>query len=202
MHQVPGAINIAQQHGWQPATLPAHAIGGGRGGIGILARESFCIQDSCGQVLVCELLGRAIPISDWLDIDDRVATLTLPTRGPARLFAKRFKNIGFLQSIGSAGGGGLGAAGPGMRSGRRPRARSLAGGLRLVTEGYIRSPPLPPTLLLSRAYTSGRPQVESGRQIYMSLIFYLPDSTSMIAHDVENIVFYSVSWPSADMTCA
>ena len=25
-------------------------------------------------------------------------------------------------------------------------------------------------------------------------------STSMIAHDVENIVFYSVSWPSADMT--
>ena len=26
-------------------------------------------------------------------------------------------------------------------------------------------------------------------------------STSMIAHDVENIVFYSVSWPSADMTC-
>ena len=31
------------------------------------------------------------------------------------------------------------------KSGRRPRARVLAGGLRLVTEGYIRSRPLPPT---------------------------------------------------------
>ena len=43
------------------------------------------------------------------------------------------------------------------KSGRRPRARVLAGGLRLVTEGYIRSPPLPPTLLLDLAYTPARP---------------------------------------------
>ena len=43
-----------------------------------------------------------------------------------------------------------------LKSGRRPRARSLAGGLRLVTEGYIRSPPLPPTLLLDRVYTPAR----------------------------------------------
>ena len=47
-----------------------------------------------------------------------------------------------------------------LKSGRRPRARSLAGGLRLVTEGYIRSPPLPPTLLLSRVYTPCRPPVD------------------------------------------
>ena len=44
-----------------------------------------------------------------------------------------------------------------LKSGRRPRARVLAGGLRLVTEGYIRSPPLPPTLLLDLAYTPARP---------------------------------------------
>ena len=86
------------------------------------------------------------------------------------------------------------------KSGRQPRAHVLAGGLQLVTEGYIRSPPLPPTLLLDRPRghprsTSGRPQVESGRQIYML-------STSLFAHDVENIVFYSVSWPSADTTFA
>ena len=55
------------------------------------------------------------------------------------------------------------------KSGRRPRARVLAGGLRLVTEGYIRSPPLPPTLLLDLAYTPARPPPESGRQIYMYL---------------------------------
>ena len=36
--------------------------------------------------------------------------------------------------------------GPPPKSGRRPRARVLAGGLRLVTEGYRCSPPLPPTL--------------------------------------------------------
>ena len=47
-----------------------------------------------------------------------------------------------------------------LKSGRRPRARVLAGGLRLVTEGYIRSPPLPPTLLLSRVYTACRPPVD------------------------------------------
>ena len=59
------------------------------------------------------------------------------------------------------------------KSGRRPRARSLAGGLRLVTEGYIRSRPLPPTLLLDLRYTPCRPQVKSGRQILMSFNFYL-----------------------------
>ena len=47
-----------------------------------------------------------------------------------------------------------------LKSGRRPRARSLAGGLRLVTEGYIRSPPLPPTLLFDRGDTSARPRVD------------------------------------------
>ena len=47
-----------------------------------------------------------------------------------------------------------------LQSGRRPRARSLAGGLRLVTEGYIRSPPLPPTLLLDRGDTPARPPVD------------------------------------------
>ena len=50
------------------------------------------------------------------------------------------------------------------KSGRRPRARVLAGGLRLVTEGYIRSRPLPPTLLLDRAVylrpTPCRPRVD------------------------------------------
>ena len=60
------------------------------------------------------------------------------------------------------------------KSGRRPRARVLAGGLRLVTEGYIRSPPLPPTLLVDLRPTPGRPQVKSARQIFMSFIFYLP----------------------------
>ena len=55
------------------------------------------------------------------------------------------------------------------KSGRRPRARVLAGGLRLVTEGYIRSPPLPPTLLLDRGDTPARPPPESARQIYMYL---------------------------------
>ena len=43
-----------------------------------------------------------------------------------------------------------------LKSGRRPRARSLAGGLWLVTEGYIRLPPLPPTLLLDRGDTPCR----------------------------------------------
>ena len=46
------------------------------------------------------------------------------------------------------------------KSGRRPRARVLAGGLRFVTEGYIRSPPLPPTLLLDRGETPCRPRVD------------------------------------------
>ena len=43
------------------------------------------------------------------------------------------------------------------KSGRRPRgrARGIAGGLRLVTEGYIGWPPLPPT-------TSYLPRVDSG----------------------------------------
>ena len=58
-----------------------------------------------------------------------------------------------------------------LKSGRRPRARVLAGGLRLVTEGYIRSPP---TLLLDRGDTPCRPPVESGRQIFMAFKFYLP----------------------------
>ena len=77
-------------------------------------------------------------------------------------------------------------SGVSFKSGRRPRARVLAGGLRLVTEGYMRPRPLPPTLLLSRVYTPGRPPAESGRQIFY-VIYIL--STSMIAQDVENIVF-------------
>ena len=80
-----------------------------------------------------------------------------------------------------------------LQSGRRPRARSLAGGLRLVTEGYIRSPPLPPTLLLDRGDTPARPPPESARQIYMYLAL---DDRKMF----KNIVFYSVSWPSASTT--
>ena len=80
-----------------------------------------------------------------------------------------------------------------LKSGRRPRARVLAGGLRLVTEGYIRSRPLPPTLLLDLAYTPARPPPESARQIYMYLAL---DVRKMF----KNIVFYSVSWPSASTT--
>ena len=85
------------------------------------------------------------------------------------------------------------------KSGRRPRARSLAGGLRLVTEGYIRSPPLPPTLLLDLRYTPCRPPARI-RSTDFYVIYIL--STTMIVHDVENIVFYSVSGPSAETTCA
>ena len=80
-----------------------------------------------------------------------------------------------------------------LKSGRRPRARVLAGGLRLVTEGYIRSPPLPPTLLLDRGETPCRPPPKSARQIYMYLAL---DVRKMF----KNIVFYSVSWPSASTT--
>ena len=79
------------------------------------------------------------------------------------------------------------------KSGRRPRARSLAGGLRLVTEGYIRSPPLPPTLLFDRGDTPARPPTKSARQIYMYLAL---DVRKMC----KNIVFYRVWWPSASTT--
>ena len=58
-----------------------------------------------------------------------------------------------------------------LKSGRRPRARVLAGGLRLVTEGYIRSPPLPPT-------PPGRPPPESARQIFDRFLCYLFFSTT------------------------
>ena len=70
-------------------------------------------------------------------------------------------------------------------SGRRPRARVLAGGLQLVTEGYIRSRPLPPTLLLDPRYTPGRPQVESGRQIYM----YLAQDVQKMFKNIVFVVF-------------
>ena len=80
-----------------------------------------------------------------------------------------------------------------LKSGRRPRARSLAGGLRLVTEGYIRSPPLPPTLLFDRGDTPARPPTKSARQIYMYLALDVRER-------FKNIVFYSVSWPSASTT--
>ena len=50
-----------------------------------------------------------------------------------------------------------------LKSGRRPQrplARALAGGLRLVTEGYSGVPPLPPT---SRGVTSGSPRAHLPR---------------------------------------
>ena len=102
--------------------------------------------------------------------DSRRATFKRTTETPVR------KTLAMPTSGGKAGpenpGSAAGAAA--LKSGRRPRARSLAGGLRLVTEGYIRSPPLPPTLLLDLRYTPCRPPPESGRQIFMSFIFYLP----------------------------
>ena len=88
--------------------------------------------------------------------DSRRATFKRTTETPVR------KTLAMPTSGGKAGpenpGSVAGAAA--LKSGRRPRARVLAGGLRLVTEGYIRSPPLPPT-------PSARPPPESGRQMYM-----------------------------------
>ena len=84
--------------------------------------------------------------------DSRRATFKRTTETPVR------KTLAMPTSGGKAGpenpGSAAGAAA--LKSGRRPRARVLAGGLRLVTEGYIRSPPLPPTLLLDRVYTPAR----------------------------------------------
>ena len=77
-----------------------------------------------------------------------------------------------------------------LQSGRRPRARSLAGGLRLVTEGYIRSPPLPPTLLFDRGDTSARPRVDPRPNLVDRFI-------CILRRMLKNIGFYSVLWPSA-----
>ena len=75
-------------------------------------------------------------------------------------------------------------AGPGAA------ARGIAGGLRLVTEGYIRLPPLPPTHLLLTSYLplpdSGSPPVYDYR---CNLQF-------ICVRRSKNIVFYRVSWPS------
>ena len=74
-----------------------------------------------------------------------------------------------------------------LQSGRRPRARVLAGGLQLVTEGYIRSPPLPPTLLLDRGDTPGRPQVDLRSNPVDRFICYL-------------LVFLRVMWKTSFFT--
>ena len=79
-----------------------------------------------------------------------------------------------------------------LKSGRRPRARVLAGGLRLVTEGYIRSRPCRRPFVGPRVYPRPTPP-ESARQIYMYLVL---DVRKMF----KNIGFYSVSWPSASTT--
>ena len=81
------------------------------------------------------------------------------------------------------------------KSGRRPRARVLAGGLRLVTEGYIRSRPLPPTLLLDLAYTPARPPVDPRPNPVDRFI-------CILRRMFKNIGFYSVLWPSASTTVA
>ena len=46
----------------------------------------------------------------------------------------------------------------------------------------------------------GYPQSTPGRIRSTDFYVIYIQSTSMIAHDAENIVFYSVSWPSADTT--
>ena len=88
---------------------------------------------------------------------------------------------------------------------QRLRARVLAGGLRLVTEGYIRSPPLPPTLLVDRGDTPALPPPDPlvdprptparirSTDLYVSTRFF---------RMFKNNVFYRVSWPSAATTFA
>ena len=74
-----------------------------------------------------------------------------------------------------------------LKSGRRPMAqavRALAGGLRLVTEGYSGVPPLPPTWGLL-GVTSGSPpthQNPCNLRCFLCMV-------------LKNIVFYGVSWP-------
>ena len=80
-----------------------------------------------------------------------------------------------------------------------PRARVLAGGLRLVTERYIRSRPLPPTLLLDRAYTPCRPPPDLRLNPVDRFICIL---RRMFKKCSKTSFFYSVSWPPADMTFA
>ena len=128
--------------------------------------------------------------------DSRRATFKRTTETPVR------KTLAMPTSGGKAGpenpGSAAGAAA--LKSGRRPRARSLAGGLRLVTEGYIRS-----TAPCRRPFcwTSRIPRVDPVstpariRSTDFYVIYIL--STTMVVHDVENIVFYSVSWPSAEI---
>ena len=93
---------------------------------------------------------------------------------------------------------------PKLQIGRRPRLSGvsllenpdatghgpevLAGGLRLVTEGYIRSPPLPPTLLLDRRGDPvSTPAQIRPTDLYVSLRW-------IVRKMFKNIVFYSVSW--------
>ena len=70
--------------------------------------------------------------------------------------------------------------GPGAGPKGRHSARVLAGGLRLVTEGYSGVPPLPPT-------SSGSPR---GHKSLRNLRCFLRVV-------LKNIVFYGVSGPSA-----
>ena len=93
----------------------------------------------------------------------------------------------------------------GRRQGARPYIRAPATGpcpCRRPSVGnrrlYTLAAPAADPFVGPRVYprpTPARPPPESGRQIYMYL-----------AQDVQkmfkNISFYSVSWPSADMTCA
>ena len=57
----------------------------------------------------------------------------------------------------------------------------------VVTEGYIRSPPLPPTLLLDRGDTPGRPQVDLRSNPVDRFICYL-------------LVFLRVMWKTSFFT--
>ena len=79
-----------------------------------------------------------------------------------------------------------------------PCRRPSVGNRRL----YTLAPPAADPFVGPRVYpvsTPCRPPPESGRQIFMSFIFYLPPWLCMMW---KTSFFYSVSWPPAETTCA
>ena len=79
---------------------------------------------------------------------------------------------------------------PTLTSGRRPRARVLPGRPSVVTEGFIRWPPLPPS-------TSYLPLPDSGSRPVHARSTIIPVIYSVFCvWCSKNIVFYRVLWPS------
>ena len=120
----------------------------------LLAGLGSCL----GGVWLCRM-GCSDPRNPSLSSTQQLNTCRIASRHISNcinIFSYIFHSLGRLVDIGGPAIveiQGSAAWAVALQSGRRPRARVLAGGLRLVTEGYRGVPPLPPTWpFLPRSY--------------------------------------------------